>query len=284
MDIRGGRRSSNIEDRRGMRVGRTGVGLSVGGVLFLLVLSALGINPLPYLGMATKEQTSQVDPQQPSTPYQESAEEAQLSDLARVVLGESEQTWDRLFGGQYAPTTLVLYQEATESGCGLGQAAMGPFYCPTDRKVYLDLTFFNELATRFGAAGDFAQAYVIAHEIGHHVQNLEGTAAKVHDAQQRGGKGEANALSVRMELQADCYAGVWAHDAAPRLQVTEQDVQEALAAANAIGDDRLQKQAQGFVVPDSFTHGTSQQRQRWFAAGFQSGDPRACNTFQTERL
>ncbi len=284
MDIRGGRRSSNIEDRRGMRVGRTGVGLSVGGVLFLLVLSALGINPLPYLGMATKEQTSQVDPQQPSAPYQESAEEAQLSDLARVVLGESEQTWDRLFGGQYAPTTLVLYQEATESGCGLGQAAMGPFYCPTDRKVYLDLTFFNELATRFGAAGDFAQAYVIAHEVGHHVQNLEGTAAKVHDAQQRGGKGEANALSVRMELQADCYAGVWAHDAAPRLQVTEQDVQEALAAANAIGDDRLQKQAQGFVVPDSFTHGTSQQRQRWFAAGFQSGDPRACNTFQTERL
>lgn len=284
MDIRGGRRSSNIEDRRGMRVGRTGVGLSVGGVLFLLVLSALGINPLPYLGMATKEQTSQVDPQQPSTPYQESAEEAQLSDLARVVLGESEQTWDRLFGGQYTPTTLVLYQEATESGCGLGQSAMGPFYCPTDRKVYLDLTFFNELATRFGAAGDFAQAYVIAHEIGHHVQNLEGTADKVRDAQQRGGKGEANALSVRMELQADCYAGVWAHDAASRLQVTEQDVQEALAAANAIGDDRLQKQAQGFVVPDSFTHGSSQQRQRWFAAGFQSGDPRACNTFQTERL
>jgi predicted metalloprotease len=284
MDIRGGRRSSNVEDRRGMRVGRTGVGLSVGGVLFLLVLSALGINPLPFLGMATKEQPAQVDSQQPPTPYQESPEEAQLSDLARVVLGESEQTWDRLFGGQYQPATMVLYQEATESGCGLGQAAMGPFYCPTDGKVYLDLSFFNDMAARFGAAGDFAQAYVIAHEVGHHVQNLEGTAAKVQQAQQSAGKAQANALSVRMELQADCYAGVWAHDAAPRLQVTEQDVKEALAAANAIGDDRLQRQAQGFVVPDSFTHGSSEQRQRWFAAGFQSGDPRVCNTFQTDRL
>ena len=279
MDLRGGRRSTNIEDRRGMRVGRTGVGVSVGGVLFLLVLSALGINPLPFLGMATKEQPAEVD-SQPSAPYQESAEEAQLSDLARVVLGETEQTWDRLFGGKYVPTTMVLYQDATQSGCGLGQAAMGPFYCPTDQKVYLDLGFFNELATRFGAAGDFAQAYVIAHEVGHHVQNLAGTAEQVHAAQQRAGKAQANALSVRMELQADCYAGVWAHDAAPRLQVTEQDVQEALAAANAIGDDRLQKQAQGFVIPDSFTHGSSEQRQRWFAAGFKSGDPRVCDTFQ----
>jgi predicted metalloprotease len=284
MDLRGGRRSSNIEDRRGMRVGRTGVGLSVGGVLFLLVLSALGINPLPFLGMAVNEQSAQVDPGQASAPYQETAEEAQLRDLASVVLGETEQTWDRLFGGRYVPTTMVLYQEATQSGCGLGQSAMGPFYCPADRKVYLDLSFFNELATRFGAAGDFAQAYVIAHEVGHHVQNLEGTASQVHEAQQRVGKAQANALSVRMELQADCYAGVWAHDAAPRLQVTEEDVKEALNAANAIGDDRLQKQAQGYVVPDSFTHGSSEQRQRWFAAGFKSGDPRVCNTFQTDRL
>jgi predicted metalloprotease len=253
-------------------------------VLFLLVLSALGINPLPFLGMAVNEQSAQVDPGQASAPYQETAEEAQLRDLASVVLGETEQTWDRLFGGRYVPTTMVLYQEATQSGCGLGQSAMGPFYCPADRKVYLDLSFFNELATRFGAAGDFAQAYVIAHEVGHHVQNLEGTASQVHEAQQRVGKAQANALSVRMELQADCYAGVWAHDAAPRLQVTEEDVKEALNAANAIGDDRLQKQAQGYVVPDSFTHGSSEQRQRWFAAGFKSGDPRVCNTFQTDRL
>jgi predicted metalloprotease len=284
MDLRGGRRSSNIEDRRGMRVGRTGVGLSVGGVLFLLVLSALGINPLPFLGMAVNEQSAQVDPGQASAPYQETAEEAQLRDLASVVLGETEQTWDRLFGGRYVPTTMVLYQEATQSGCGLGQSAMGPFYCPADRKVYIDLSFFQQMRTQLGGGGDFAQAYVIAHEVGHHVQNLEGTASQVHEAQQRVGKAQANALSVRMELQADCYAGVWAHDAAPRLQVTEEDVKEALNAANAIGDDRLQKQAQGYVVPDSFTHGSSEQRQRWFAAGFKSGDPRVCNTFQTDRL
>jgi predicted metalloprotease len=278
MDIRGGRRSSNVEDRRGMRPVRTGVGLSLGGLIFLGVLTLLGINPLPYLGMATKE--TQVQTEQPAGPYQESPEEAQLSDLARVVLGESEQTWDRFFGGQYVPTTMVLYQEATESACGTGQSAMGPFYCPNDRKVYLDLSFFNDLANRFGAAGDFAQAYVIAHEVGHHVQNLEGTAGQVQELQQRAGKADANALSVRMELQADCYAGIWAHDAAPRLQVTEQDVNEALVAANAIGDDRLQRQMQGFVVPDSFTHGSSEQRKRWFTTGFQSGDPRACNTFE----
>jgi predicted metalloprotease len=285
MDIRGGRRSTNIEDRRGMRPVRTGVGLSLGGILFLVVLSFLGINPLPFLGMATQEQ-SQVPPSgEPAAPYQESAAEAQLRELAVVVLGETEATWDKFFGGQYRPTTLVFYQGATQTGCGTGQAAMGPFYCPADQRVYLDLSFFDEMATRFGAAGDFAQSYVIAHEVGHHVQNLVGTAEKVHSMQRSvGNQAQSNELSVRMELQADCYAGVWAHDASQRLQVTREDVAEALNAAQAIGDDRLQKQAQGFVVPDSFTHGTSAQRERWFARGFESGDPDACDTFGAREL
>jgi uncharacterized protein len=283
MDIRGGRRSTNIEDRRGMRPIRTGVGLSLGGLVFLGVLTLLGINPLPYLGMATKE--PQVQMEQSTEPYQESPEEAEASALASVVLGETEQTWGRIFGGQYQPTTMVLYNEMTPSACGTGQAAMGPFYCPEDQKVYLDLSFFNDLANRFGAAGDFANAYVIAHEVGHHVQNLQGTASQVQSMRQRLGQGaDANDLSVRMELQADCFAGVWAHDAASRLGVTREDVAEAVRAANAIGDDRLQRQSQGFVVPDSFTHGSSEQRQRWLQAGMESGDPGACDTFKARRL
>jgi predicted metalloprotease len=282
MDIRGGRRSTNIEDRRGMRMGKTGAGLSLGGVAVLVVLSLLGINPLPYLGLATQQQQVEVQPGE--QPYQESSEEAQVRALAEVVLGETEATWGRLFGGQYAATTMVLYTGSTTSDCGAGQAAMGPFYCPADKKVYLDLSFFNDMQTKLGAGGDFANAYVIAHEVGHHVQNLMGTAEKVHGMQQSSGKAEANALSVRMELQADCYAGVWAHDAASRLQVTEQDVNEALTAANAIGDDRLQKQAQGYVVPDSFTHGSSEQRRRWLQVGMQSGDPRTCDTFNARQL
>ena len=269
-----------------MRPVRTGVGLSIGGILFLLVLSFLGIDPRPFLGMATQQQSQapQTAPGEPAQPYQESPEEAQLRELAVVVLGETESTWDKFFGGKYPPTTLVFYQGATQTDCGTGQAAMGPFYCPADQKVYLDLSFFNEMATRFGAAGDFAQSYVIAHEVGHHVQNLVGTAGKVRTMQERASKVQANELSVRMELQADCYAGVWAHDAAGRLQVTREDVAEALNAAQAIGDDRLQKQAQGFAVPDSFTHGTSAQRERWFARGFESGDPDACDTFNAREL
>jgi uncharacterized protein len=282
MDIRGGRRSSNVEDRRGMRPGRTGVGLSLGGIAFLGVLTLLGINPLPYLGLATKAPDVQM--QDSSQPYQESPREAQYSELARVVLGETESTWDRIFGGRYQPATLVLFSGMTESQCGTGQAAMGPFYCPVDSRVYIDLSFFDDMGSKFGASGDFAYAYVIAHEVGHHVQNLEGTAGKVHSMQQRAGKREANELSVRMELQADCYAGVWGHDAAARLNVTDEDVTEALGAANAIGDDRLQRQSQGFVVPDSFTHGSSEQRKRWFKIGFESGDPRACDTFSSRQL
>ena len=282
MDIRGGRRSSNIEDRRGMRVGRTGAGLSIGGIVILGVLTLLGINPLPFLGLATKE--APVEMQQGEQPYQESAQETEHRQDAEVVRGETESTWGRLFGGQYTPATMVLYTEMTPSACGTGQAAMGPFYCPSDGKVYLDLSFFDDLQAKFGASGDFAYAYVIAHEVGHHVQHLQGTADQVQQMRQQAGQAQANELSVRMELQADCYAGVWAHDAAPRLQLTDEDISEAMLAANAIGDDRLQRQAQGFVVPDSFTHGSSEQRRRWLKVGMDSGDPRACDTFRTQQL
>jgi predicted metalloprotease len=283
MDIRGQRRSSNIEDRRGMSPVRKGVGLSLGGILFLIVLSFLGINPLPFLGVATKQ--APVEMQQSSQPYQESAAEAQLSELAGVTLAQTEETWGKLFGGKYPPPTMVMFSGQTPSACGTGQAAMGPFYCPLDQKVYLDLSFFQELEQKFGAPGDFAQAYVIAHEVGHHVQNVTGTAQQVQKLQQRASsKAEANQYSVMLELQADCYAGVWARDAAPRLNITQADIEEGLRAATAIGDDTLQRATQGRIVPDAFTHGTSEQRSRWLMAGMNSGDPNACDTFNSPQL
>jgi hypothetical protein len=283
MDIRGRNRSSNIEDRRGMSPVRKGMGLSIGGILFLLVLSFFGINPLPFLGVATQQ--PEVTMQPSNQPYQESAGEKELADVAGVALAETEATWNRLFEGRYPAPTMVMYNEATPTGCGTGQAAMGPFYCPADQKIYVDLTFFNELDQKFGAPGDFAQAYVIAHEVGHHVQHLIGTAEKVQQAQKRAGsKAEANKYSVMLELQADCYAGVWARDAAGRLQITQQDIEEGMRAASAIGDDRLQRAAQGRVVPDAFTHGTSEQRMRWLMAGMNSGDPNACDTFNARDL
>ena len=286
MDIEGRRRSENVEDRRGMRPVRTGVGLSIGGVLFLLVLSLLGINPLPFLGVATKQ--PEVQMQQADQPYQESAQEAKLRQLTEVVLADTEDTWNAIlpkYGVQYVEPTLVLFSEAVQSGCGMAQSGMGPFYCPLDQKVYVDMSFYNELATRFGAPGDFAQAYVIAHEVGHHVQNLVGTAEQVQKAQQRAGKAEANELSVRMELQADCFAGVWAKNAAQSRQLLEAgDVEEGLRAASAIGDDRIQQQTQGYVVQDAFTHGSSEQRVRWFRRGLEQGTPEACDTFSTREL
>ena len=283
MDIRGQRRSSNIEDRRGMSPVRKGVGLSIGGILFLLVLSFFGINPLPFLGVATKQ--PQVEMQPSPQPYQESAGEAQLSELAGVTLAQTEETWGKLFEGRYPPPTMVMFSGQTPSACGTGQAAMGPFYCPLDQKVYLDLSFFQELEQKFGAPGDFAQAYVIAHEVGHHVQNLTGTAQQVQKLQQRArSKAEANQYSVMLELQADCYAGVWARDAAPRLKITQQDIDEGMRAATAIGDDTLQRAAQGRVVPDAFTHGTAEQRSRWLMTGMNSGDPNACDTFNSRQL
>jgi hypothetical protein len=283
MDIRGQRRSSNIEDRRGMSPVRKGMGLSLGGILFLVVLSFLGINPLPFLGVATKQAPVEMQPS--SQPYQESAAEAALNELAGVTLAQTEETWGKLFDGRYPPPTMVIFNNQTPTGCGTGQAAMGPFYCPLDQKVYLDLSFFQELDQRFGAPGDFAQAYVIAHEVGHHVQNLTGTAQKVQQAQQRArSKAEANQYSVMLELQADCYAGVWARDAAPRLKITQQDIDEGMRAATAIGDDTLQRAAQGRVVPDAFTHGTSEQRSRWLMTGMNSGNPNTCDTFNSRQL
>jgi predicted metalloprotease len=286
MDIEGRRQSSNIEDSRGMRPVRTGVGLSLGGVLFLVVLSLLGINPLPFLGVAT--QAPDVQMQQSGQPYQESAQEAKLREMTAVVLADTEDTWKAIlpkYGVQYVEPKLVLFSGAVQSGCGMAESAMGPFYCPLDQKVYLDMSFYDDLTTRFGAPGDFAQAYVVAHEVGHHVQYLLGTAAKVHDLQQRVSKADANALSVRMELQADCYAGVWAKNAAQSRQLLEAgDVEEGLNAASAIGDDRLQRQAQGYVVPDAFTHGSSEQRVRWFRRGLQSGTLEACDTFSARQL
>ena len=286
MDIRGRRQSSNIEDRRGMRPVRTGVGLSLGGVLFLVVLSLLGINPLPFLGVAT--QAPQVEMQESAQPYQESPEEANLRQMTSVVLADTEDTWTALlpqYGVQYVEPTLVLFSDAVQSGCGVGQAEMGPFYCPQDQRVYIDMSFYHDLSQRFGAPGDFAQAYVIAHEVGHHVQNLVGTAEKVQAAQQRASKADASALSVRMELQADCYAGVWANHASRSRQLLEAgDVEEGLNAASAIGDDRLQRMSQGRVVPDAFTHGSSEQRVRWFRKGLEAGTLEACDTFSAREL
>jgi len=286
MDIRGRRQSSNIEDRRGMRPVRTGIGLSIGGVLFLIVLSLLGINPLPFLGVATK--APEVQMQESAQPYQESPQEAKVREMTAVVLADTEETWKALlpqYGVQYVEPTLVLFSGAVQSACGTAEAAMGPFYCPLDQKVYIDMSFYDDLSQRFGAPGDFAQAYVIAHEVGHHVQNLVGTAEKVQAAQQRMAKTQANELSVRMELQADCYAGVWAHHAARSRQLLESgDVEEGLGAASAIGDDRIQRETQGRVVPDAFTHGSSEQRVRWFRRGLETGNPADCDTFAAQQL
>jgi predicted metalloprotease len=257
---------------------RTGAGLSIGGILVLIVLSLLGINPLPFLGMATKEQSSVEAPDQP---YQESAEEAKLHELTAVVLADTEDTWSQIlpkYGIQYVEPRLVLFSDSVESDCGAAQAAMGPFYCPADQKVYVDLSFYHELSQRFGAGGDAAQAYVVAHEVGHHVQNLVGTAGKVSQAQQQVNREKANELSVRLELQADCFAGVWLRNAEKSRGLLEPgDIEEALNAAAAIGDDRL---SQGRVGKESFTHGSSQQRQTWLRRGLDVGTPEACATFE----
>ena len=281
-----GRRSENVEDRRGMRAPRGGMRLGLGSVAIALVAGYfLGINPLTLLGalegaggVAANVSDSGSDQSPPLQPGQDPA-----ADFVAVVLGDTEDTWTEIFasaGAQYEPPRLVLFTDAVRSACGIAESAMGPFYCPTDRKVYIDLGFYRDLRDRFGAPGDFAQAYVIAHEVGHHVQNLMGTAGKVHEAQQQGPQALANALSVRLELQADCYAGVWANHADKARSVLEQgDVEEGLNAAAAIGDDRIQRQTQGHVVPESFTHGSSEQRVRWFKRGLESGDLRVCDTF-----
>ncbi|MBA1245697.1 KPN_02809 family neutral zinc metallopeptidase [Pseudomonas japonica] len=291
-----GRRSDNVVDARGeggngggyggggFRVG--GKGLSLGAVVLIVGFGLLtGQDPLQILGQLTGQATSPAPTQQRTTP----AGGDEQTEFVKAILGDTEDTWQAIFkegGRQYEDPTLVLFGGRVNSACGLASSAVGPFYCPGDHKVYLDTAFFTEMSQRFQAAGDFAQAYVIAHEVGHHVQTLLGISAKVDAARQRGQKLEGdNGLLVRQELQADCFAGIWANHAQQRLNWLEPgDVEEALNAANAIGDDRLQQQGQGRVVPDSFTHGTSAQRVRWFKAGFEGGKLEQCDTFAAQKL
>jgi hypothetical protein len=269
--------------------GKKGGGISLGGIILVLILMfVFDINPLELLGgggsLAPTSQDRQALPDNRGGP----AADDEMKDFVSVVLADTEDTWHALFselGRSYKEPKLVLFRGAVQSACGFAQAAMGPFYCPGDQKVYLDLSFFEDLHRQHGAPGDFAQAYVIAHEVGHHVQNLLGTSGKVQQAQRSVDKSSANQLSVMLELQADCYAGIWAHRAESARQILEEgDIEEALRAANAIGDDRLQKQSRGYITPDSFTHGTSEQRMRWFKRGLTTGTLQSCNTFATDAL
>ncbi len=286
MRLDNGRESSNVEDRRGQGGrGLRGKGrIGIGTLVLALVAMYFGIDPNVVFDTAGVMEPPAAEA--PTAPR--SAAENELARFASIVLADTEDTWGEIFragGAQYREPRLVLFTGATRSACGVGQAEMGPFYCPADQKLYLDLAFFDDLRERFRAPGDFAQAYVIAHEVGHHVQNLLGIADKVHAARQRVSPREANLLSVRQELQADCFAGVWAHHAHRSRQIIEAgDVEEALGAASAVGDDRIQQQAQGRVVPDSFTHGSAAQRVRWFGTGLERGDLRACDTFSVAAL
>jgi len=280
MRIEDGRESDNVEDRRG-RSGGIGMrrgGIGIGTILLALVAMYFGVDPSFLL-----DSGSQAPVQQSAPASRPPAGDAQAKFVSQV-LADTEDTWRQIFrssGRQYQDPKLVLFTGATPTACGTGQSAMGPFYCPPDQRVYIDLSFFQDLEQRFGAPGEFARAYVIAHEIGHHVQNLLGIAERVRELQSKArSEAQANALSVRMELQADCFAGIWAHHAHRTRQILERgDVESALAAATAIGDDRLQRQTRGQVVPESFTHGTSEQRVRWFRRGIESGDVRQCDTF-----
>lgn len=275
-----GGRSDNLEDRRGasggggMRGPGGGMRIGLGGMVVLLVLSLVFkrdlITPLTGGGLPSASSSATAPVQDP--------QEEQMVQFVSFVLDTTQATWTRLLPQQYQPAKLVLFRDAVQSACGAAESASGPFYCPGDQKVYVDLSFFDQLDRQFGAPGDFAQAYVLAHEIGHHVQNLLGTERQLRSAQQRN-PSAANRLSVAMELQADCYAGVWGHEAARAGVLQSGDLEEGLGAASAVGDDHLQKMATGRVSPESFTHGSSAERSRWFRRGFDSGDPRQCDTF-----
>ncbi|ENV75613.1 zinc metallopeptidase [Acinetobacter ursingii] len=297
MRWKGRRISTNVEDRRGGGAAKAG-GISILGLIVAFVAwKFFGVDPqMAYQATKSVTQQQQVSDQAPQqlTPEQEEA-----SEFVGTVLADTEDTWSPIFkqlGGTYTPPKLVMFSGAIRSGCGTAQAAMGPFYCPADQKVYIDTTFFKEMRQQMGIsgeqnqtelsrqdqAGDFAQAYVIAHEVGHHVQNLLGISSQVQQAQAQGSRTQGNQLSVRLELQADCFAGIWANHNEQRTQFLEQgDIEEAMDAAQKIGDDYLQKQATGQVVPDSFTHGTSQQRMHWFQVGLKTGDLNQCNTFES---
>ena len=287
MRWRQSRQSDNIEDRRGMSIPR---GAKIGGlsglglVAVVLISMFLGIDPTVLLQGGPEIQTPSVSVDRRSP----SAVNDEMRDFVAAVLGETEDVWHETFrkmGRTYQPPTLVLFSGAVQSACGMAGSAAGPFYCPPDHKVYLDLSFFEDLGTRFGASGDFAQAYVIAHEVGHHVQTLLGIMKKVNELQSRVGPSERNKLTVMLELQADCFAGVWAHQAHKSRDILESgDIEEGLNAASAVGDDRIQRRTQGYVVPDAFTHGSSAQRVRWFKIGLEHGDPQACDTFNADRL
>jgi predicted metalloprotease len=282
MRIEGREESANVEDRRGMRPRGVAVG-GFGMLILMVIVWALGGNPLQVLQQMPKQQAQVGGPNAGVPPGQE-----ELAHFVKVVLRDTEDVWDDMFrrnGKQYRKPTLVLFSGTVESACGFASAAAGPFYCPMDEKVYLDLEFYRELKQRFGAPGDFAQAYVIAHEIGHHVQKQLGIAQQVDAARRRAGRAEGNDLSVRLELQADFLAGVWANHAQQRFQFLDPgDIEEALRCAQAIGDDTLQRQAQGVVVPESFTHGSAAQRARWFKRGWTTGDMTQGDTFNTNEL
>ena len=288
MRWQGRRESDNVEDRRGDSTGSSG-GLGSGGfrvprgkgglILLVVVLVAgyYGVDLTPLLNGEAPVGQTQTQSQQVNSP-----EDNQMAKFTSVILASTEDTWSQLFqkmGKQYQDPKLVLYRGATRTGCGTGQSVMGPFYCPADKTVYIDLSFYQEMKDKLGADGDFAQGYVVAHEVGHHVQNLLGIEPKIRQMQQGASKAEQNRLSVKMELQADCFAGVWGHYMQNQQVLEQGDLEEALNAAQAIGDDRLQQQSQGRVIPDSFTHGTSEQRYTWFKRGFDSGNPNSCNTF-----
>ncbi len=282
MKWRNRRTSNNIEDRRSNSVRRSGGKKGgIGIIVVALIAMYFGVDPKIIMslidGTPLTQTTSQSDPN-----YNPSAEQQQLAQFTAVVLADTEDTWHALFqqmGKRYQEPQLVLFTDAVQSACGHAESAMGPFYCPNDKKIYIDLGFYKQLKDHHNAPGDFAQAYVIAHEVGHHVQNLLGISGQVHQAQQGMTKTEANALSVKLELQADCFSGLWAHHTEKAKQVLEQgDIEEALTAASVIGDDRLQKQARGYALPESFTHGTSQQRLFWFKKGLANGIIQSCNT------
>ena len=290
------RRSSNIEDRRGQSAGRLSSGNSTAALRMLepllrkvgikgMILIAAGLFVASKMGIDIPGLLLGTPSNQAATPSTATftAEEQRLADFTSVILADTEETWNGIFaaqGREYPEPKLVLFTGAVQSACGYAQAAMGPFYCPGDQKVYIDLSFYSDLQNRHGAPGDFAQAYVIAHEVGHHLQTVLGISAKVHQQKQRSSEVEANQLSVKQELQADCLAGVWGYHADRARQLLEEgDIQEALVAAAAIGDDRLQQQSRGYVTPESFTHGTSEQRIRWFSRGMESGNPDVCDTF-----
>jgi len=279
-----GRRSANVDDRRRVRISGKAKGGGIGIILLALVGMYFGIDP----GIILQQGANLSGPAVQQSEYVPTAEENELADFVSVVLADTEDTWGNIFSGDgrsYQQPKLVLFTGAVESACGYAQAAMGPFYCPADKQVYIDLGFYQDLRNKMGAPGDFAQAYVIAHEVGHHVQNLLGISDQVHEMRSRISQTDYNQLSVRLELQADCLSGVWANRADRARQILEGgDIEEALNAASMIGDDRLQKQARGYVTPDSFTHGSSLQRVSWFKKGLASGEVNTCDTFGAKSL